>query len=188
MVRRRGSGILTVGLVVTGCAGGSGMQEDLPAAGACAAVEGPLTDGATLAGRGGVYELELVSSDGTRRASGTLSLADRSAPFARGVSTPLDGVAEIDLQGVGAQAVTDLDSRDPSAPGVLVLERGDDGDRAITVRFGSVANRTTDQAIDGAYTVLDVTRIGDAGFFGAWRSGVRMERADGYFCAWPRAD
>jgi hypothetical protein len=137
-----------------------------------------------------VYDLELASADGARTVTGTLVLGERAADMrdADGASTPLEGTLQIDLAAVGAQPVTGLESDDPAAPGVLVLERGSDAEPAITLRLGSTANRVDERAIDAAYTVLDLRRIGDGGFFGVWRSGVRLERSEGFFCAWPGGD
>jgi hypothetical protein len=104
-----------------------------------------------------------------------------------GAVTPLGGTLEIDLAAVGAQAVVGLDSTDPAAPGVLVLERASATGPAITLRLGSVANRVDERAIDAAFTVLDVRAMGPGGLFGTWRSGVRLERSSGYFCAWAAA-
>ena len=189
--RSRGAAAMSVMVAVgvAACSGGGSRAADLPAPGMCAPVEGALGSQATLASHDGSYALTLVSSDGSRT-EGTLELRARPADRRTrgGTATPLDGTADIDLAAAGAQAVPGLSSRDPAAPGVLVLESGDDGSRTVTVRFGSVSNREGDSAIDAAFTVLDVTRIGDAGFFGDWRSGVRTERAAGYFCAWPRGD
>ena len=182
------AGLVAVGLVLTGCSGGGSRAADLPVPGMCAPVEGALGPDASLASHEGTYAPTLVSADGRRRSEGTLALRTRAAArCSRGsTATPLDGTADIDLGAVGAQAVTGLTSRDPSAPGVLVLEADVEAGRTVTVRFGSVSNRDGDSAIDAAFAVLDVTRIGDGGFFGGWRSGVRTERSAGYFCAWPQ--
>ncbi len=103
-------------------------------------------------------------------------------------STPLYGFTDIDLEAVGAHRVGDPGSRDPSAPGVLVLEREEYGRRVITLRLGSNANRRDVVRYDGAYTVLRVRQSDEDGFAGSWRSGsgsgLDLSVTTGHFCAW----
>ena len=67
------------------------------------------------------------------------------------VSTPLQGVVDIQLGAVGAQRPGALDSTDPAAPGVLVMETS--GARpGVMLRFGSSANRMDRVAFDEAFT------------------------------------
>ncbi|MDE2729696.1 MAG: hypothetical protein OXI19_16840 [Gemmatimonadota bacterium] len=100
-------------------------------------------------------------------------------------STPLYGFTDIDPESVGAHRVGDPGSRDPSAPGVLVLERVEYGRSIITLRLGSDANRKDLVRYDGEYTVLSVSIIDEDGFAGTWRSGggLGWSTTTGYFCA-----
>lgn len=173
------------------CAGSSGALEEgarQPVAVACAPVEGELAPGATLAGMTGPYRLTLVREDDTAaRVDGSLVLTSR-APEGTSLdsyATPLQGVADIELEGVGAHTAGSLASTDPDAPGVLVLE-ADGSEPEILLRFGSTANRTEPVAFDEAYTVLRVRSVGEGrGFAGSWRSGMRASLVGGYFCAEP---
>ncbi len=99
--------------------------------------------------------------------------------------TPLYGFTDIDPESVGAHRVGDPGSRDPSAPGVLVLERVEYGRPIITLRLGSDANRKDLVRYDGEYTVLSVSSIDEDGFTGTWRSGggLGWSTTTGYFCA-----
>ena len=154
----------------------------------CAPVSGRLAAGATLAGRIGAYGLTLVEVRNgvhARRAQGVLTLR-RQPPehFMLGtVSTPLYGFTDIDLRAVGAHRVGDPASKNPNAPGALVLESDHDGKRRILLRLGAEANRRDRSLFDGAYTVLEVLKIDAGGFAGTWRSGARLSRTGGYFCA-----
>lgn len=100
-------------------------------------------------------------------------------------TTPLYGFTDIDPALVGAHRVGDPGSKDPLAPGVLVIERAEYGRRVITLRLGSLANRSDLVRYDGAYTVLRVREINKGGFAGSWRSGggLDLSVATGYFCA-----
>ncbi|MYB61857.1 MAG: hypothetical protein F4X69_10820 [Gemmatimonadetes bacterium] len=101
------------------------------------------------------------------------------------LSTPLYGFTDVDPESVGAHRVGDPGSRDPSAPGVLVLERVEYGRSIITLRLGSHANRKDLVRYDGEYTVLSVSSIDEDGFTGTWRSGggLGWSTTTGYFCA-----
>ena len=100
--------------------------------------------------------------------------------------TPLYGFTDLDPESVGAHRVGDPGSRDPAAPGVLVLERAEYGRRVITLRLGSDANRKDLVRYDGTYTVLSVKSVDEKGFAGSWRSGggLGFTVNTGYFCAW----
>ena len=100
-------------------------------------------------------------------------------------STPLYGFTDVDPESVGAHRVGDPGSRDPSAPGVLVLERVEYERSIITLRLGSDANRKDLVRYDGEYTVLSVSSIDEDGFTGTWRSGggLGWSTTTGYFCA-----
>jgi hypothetical protein len=182
--------VITALSIVSACGGGAVGEMNpgpAPRMGACVPVDGSVAVGASMSGMQGRYRLTMVSSSGSETADGTMRLEARSGALASrgGTATPLSGTADIDLAAVGAQAVRGLDSADFSAPGVLVLESEGSTGPDVLLRFGSEANRTDRQAIDGAFTVLEPRLIEDGGFFGEWRSGVRAERSSGYFCAWP---
>ena len=147
-----------------------------------------LSEGASLSDRAGVYRLtivEVVGNSSKRSVSGSLTLQPQIPDLdsLKSVSTPLYGYTDVDLKSVGAYRVGNPGSRDPVAPGVLVLESDRDGRRTINLRFGSEANRRDTIRYDGAYTVLNVHRIDADGFSGGWRSGLRLARSKGYFCA-----
>lgn len=154
----------------------------------CASTTGRLGSAATLASGVGRYELTLVrrvDAVDIASASGTLVLY-RQAPGLEALgnaSTPLYGMAEVDLGAVGAHRVGNTASDAPDAPGVLVLESNRAGARNILLRLGSAANRRDTMLYDGAYTVLEVHEISADGFSGSWRSGSNSTRANGYFCA-----
>ena len=171
----------------------------------CEPSEQSLSADATLSDRAGRYRIMLVSdSTGTahRVVSGLLTLrlqlqesdpTQKSDPTQESdstsdPSTPLYGFTDIDPEAVGAHRVGDPGSRDPSAPGVLVLEREEYGRRVITLRLGSDANRRDVVRYDGAYTVLRVRKSDEDGFAGSWRSGsgsgLDLSVTTGHFCAW----
>ncbi|MDE2846550.1 MAG: hypothetical protein OXO51_07595 [Gemmatimonadota bacterium] len=179
---------------------------------ACEPTAGSLDADATLADRAGRYHLILVAASSivadpsgaaadsnrtSRRAvSGQLTLrrlareADSSGSAdsndrSNDPSTPLYGFTDLDPKSVGAHRVGDPGSRDPSAPGVLVLEREEYGRSIITLRLGSLANRSDLVRYDGTYTVLSVRSIDEKGFAGSWRSGggLGFSVTTGHFCA-----
>ncbi|MCY3712748.1 MAG: hypothetical protein OXH02_05605 [Gemmatimonadetes bacterium] len=135
---------------------------------------------------------EADSAGTSRRAvSGLLVLQQKtrdvgSSDPSSGSSTPLFGFTDVDPESVGAHRVGDPGSRDPSAPGVLVIERSEYGRGVITLRLGSDANRRDLVRYEGTYTTLSVNRIDEGGFSGSWRSGGGMgfTVTTGYFCAW----
>lgn len=151
-----------------------------------------LSADATLSDRAGEYRLILVSdSSGTSRriVSGLLALRQQQtqeSDLPSDISTPLFGFTDIDPGSVGAHRVGDPGSKDPSAPGVLVIERAEYGRRVITLRLGSDANRKGLVRYDGAYMALKVGKIDEDGFAGSWRSGggPDLSVTTGYFCAW----
>ena len=165
----------------------------------CEPSEQSLSADATLSDRAGRYRIMLVpdsTSTAHRVVSGLLTLrlpTQESDPTqdsdpTSDPSTPLYGFTDIDPEAVGAHRVGDPGSKDPSAPGVLVLERKEYGRRVITLRLGSNANRRDVVRYDGAYTVLRVRKIDEDGFAGSWRSGsgsgMDLSVATGHFCAW----
>ena len=158
----------------------------------CVAEKGELGAGATLKEAVGSYRLTLVApvaEGGEVSVSGSLHLEPYQPPlreFAEGVSTPLFGWVDIELQAVGAVEVGDAGSRDPLRPGVLVLEQRPDAALAprITLRLGSLTNLRTERgAFDGGYLALHVEHLERAGFRGGWVSGVHATRVAGHFCA-----
>ena len=184
--------------VVASCAGGGEERAPTPIA-ACVAREGELPADATLARGAGRYHLTLVTAgDGAgRTVTGTLELKDNEPSLRRlptageapdeTVLLPLHGWAAIDLAAVDALAIGDIGSRDPLQPGVLVLEQRTAGQApvAITLRFGSIANRRAgNAAVDGGYMALHIAHIMPrGGFTGTWASGVHARRVTGHFCA-----
>ena len=149
-----------------------------------------LPEDATLSDRAGHYRLtlvEVVGNTSKRTVQGSLALItlrpQNQHDSSNRVRTPLFGYTDVDLRSVGAYRVGDPGSQDPLAPGVLVLESDRNGQRAITLRIGSEANRRDVVRYDGAYTVLEVQQISEKGFAGSWRSGLRLSRVSGYFCA-----
>lgn len=155
----------------------------------CQAPESALAADATLAGAAGAYRLTLVggrSGGELREAGGTLVLMpstfgpDAFSPS----SSPLSGATDVDLRAVGAFPPGDAGSKDPAAPGVLVLESHDGDTPRILLRLGADANRPDSPLFDGSYAVLEVRRITASGFAGIWRSAVDRLAASGHFCAW----
>lgn len=167
----------------------TGITDAEPGVADCQAPESALAADATLAGSAGAYRLTLVG-DGSggklQSASGTLVLAPST--FAANAyspsSNPLSGATDINLRAVGAFSAGDPSSKDPAAPGVLVLESRHGDAPRILLRFGADANRPESPLFDGAYTVLEVRRITASGFAGIWRSAVDRLAASGHFCAW----
>ena len=118
----------------------------------------PVADGldaeATLSDRAGRYHLMLIADSGgtpRRAVSGLLTLRRQTLdpePLSD-TATPLFGFTDFNLESVGAYRVGDPGSEDPSAPGVLVLERSEYGQRVITLRLGLDANRRDLVRYDG---------------------------------------
>ena len=184
--------LFTLGILV-GCtvywyAGGDSASVEVASEKSdCVSVSMSLTDGATLSRWPGHYELTLVETENAREREvvGSLTLRHYSQELDSldGVSTPLYGYTNIDLRSVGAYRIGNPESQNPRSPGVLVLESDRDGQRVIILRIGSEANRRDSVRYDGAYTVLEVQQIQKDGFAGRWRSGRRLSRTKGYFCA-----
>ena len=196
-----------------GTAGGGGGQAQAtaaPPAGSdsggsvpaptCVLPGGPLPADASLEGRAGEYRLTMVEEvdgdpDGatTRTAEGSLLLFDQMdvlREFAGGaggpvpgVTSPLYGSTDVDVEAVGAVRVGSLSSEDPASPGVLVIESETGASPSILLRLGADANRRTLVRFDGGYTVLTVVEVGEESFSGIWSSGVRGPDSEGFFCA-----
>lgn len=161
------------------------------AAPACRVADGALEAGEALPPDGGAYRLVLFRSDAAVRpawVAGRLELSSRPPELQRldvgqeAWTVPLQGIAQVEIERVGAYRAGALDSTDPAAPGVLVLRSGDEPP-TVLIRLGSAVNRTDRTAFDEAFTVLTVRRIEDAGFAGSWRSGRFGDEVRGYFCA-----
>ncbi len=183
--------------VVASCAGGGEERAPTPIA-ACMAREGELSAGASMVRGAGRYHLTLVTAGGERSVSGALELVANEPPLRRLPGTagggvddtvllPLHGWAAVDLGAVDAVEIGDIASRDPLQPGVLVLEQRPAATApvAITLRFGSIANRRDAAgAVDGGYTALHVADVTPWGSFaGTWSSAVHARRVSGHFCA-----
>lgn len=161
---------------------------------ACTEPTGALDAAATLEGRAGEYALTMIASGEVgQEASGRLSLHMQQGEFRQmpgvggtmlaDVTVPLYGTSNIDLDAVGAIKLGDLESDDPSSPGVLVLEQKTADANNITIRMGSFANQRGVVRFDGGFTALTVTTVGEGTFGGTWASGVQGPEASGYFCA-----
>lgn len=194
-----GALVLLLAPMVASCAGGAEQRAPTPIA-SCIAREGALPADATLIRAAGRYHLTLITADdsGERSVTGGLELtanepALRRLPAGAGqrpdetVLLPLHGWAAIDLAAVDALEIGDIASRDPLQPGVLVLEQRPAAAApvAITLRFGSIANRRDAAgAVDGGYMALHVSHVTPWGSFaGTWSSGVHARRISGHFCA-----
>ena len=165
----------------------------------CAAPSSELPRSATGAGLGGEYRLRLVATAGPRSGE-AVNASLRLAPLADSLQVPapmlgvqdtttryaLAGSTDLDPALVGGVATGDYASTDPTAPGVLVIERhpGATGAPAsVMLRLGALANRRGVVRFDGGYFALTVRRIDTDGFAGTWSSGTARQGAAGYFCA-----
>ena len=193
----------------TAPAGGRSTEGSTPAP-ECVLAEGPLPAGASLEGRAGEYLLTMVEQgdpDGTP--GGTSSGAPGSAPTRSvrgalvlfeqtdilrdfiggagdpvpGVTSPLYGSTDVDIEAVGAVQVGSLSSEDPASPGVLVIESETGASPSILLRLGADANRRNLVRFDGGYAVLTVVEVGEESFSGIWSSGVQGPDSEGFFCA-----
>ncbi len=192
----RFSNSILAAAVLLGCrgaAGGATPEE-------CAPPTAELTASSSAAGLAGEYQLRLVATSGAKTGAtvqGTLTLQPqgqdllyRTTPGGTPDTTwshPLYGSAELDLAAVDAVEVGSTMSMDPMKPGVLVMERNPAAGQAapteVVIRLGAEANRRDRQRFDGGYTALRIRETSPERFRGTWSSGVRMERAGGYFCA-----
>lgn len=152
----------------------------------------------------GEYELEMTATEGSRRrsrVSGTLSLVATERQHWGG--TNLVGHVDLDLSRVGAPMLRDEnhpspDSREPNAPGVLVLSAGfEEGypNDAPVLAVGTVSNRNpvvdgTPEGepievmmLDGGGIALWVHRVTAEGFEGRWAEWGLVVDGRGTFCA-----
>jgi hypothetical protein len=133
----------------------------------------------------GQFRLRLSADSGPksgRQAFGDLTLVRRDS-----AGVPFYGWTSLDPEQVRAHRLGDPGSRDPDAPGVLVLTtpasaRPEQID-GVTLRLGSQANRSDIIRFDGAFTALYVRWIERDAFGGDWASGVQGPEASGSFCA-----
>lgn len=185
-------------VVVAGVLGCGSNQSQVAEAPACEAAEGDLPMDATARTWAGEYSLVMVATSGDsagRSASGTMQLRVQSEELQvpplgsadAGTRMLMYGSTDLDLRTILAVEVGALDSEDPLAPGVLVLERAVELDggssKEITVRLGSEANRRGVTRFDGGYTALFVRQASTGGFAGNWASGVTGQMSSGHFCA-----
>jgi hypothetical protein len=168
---------------------------------ACKAVDGQLASSVQADALAGEYRLVVIATEGERAGesvSGTLRLGptpddmrellDPSAGTAprEGVSVPLFGTADLEVEAVGGVIAGRLSSDDPQRPGVLVVEeRGAESQAPhLYIRLGSEGNDRTRQRFDGAYFALLVTVVEADAMHGSWTSGVEAMQAGGHFCAY----
>ena len=174
------AGLIAVSLGMIAAACGHGAVPGsvvLASSSGCARVDSSAATGVVPAERiAGEYRLSLVATHGRR--------AGRSIVGTMTLGTHY-GHAAIALDSVGAVAAGSIASRDSTRPGVLVLSSADQaaGTPQTYLRFGAEANRTDIRLLDGAYMVLIVDSASASAMRGHWRSGIRAETADGYFCA-----
>lgn len=186
-IAEAGLALIAAGAVVIAGAGiGCTQRNDSPAPAAeHADCRRGGSDPAEIASLEGAFLLQMSAEEGPQAettAEGTLTLLRRDS-----ASVPFYGWTSIDLESIGAHRLGDLASRDPSAPGVLVLTGpvtdGATVAPAVVLRLGSQANREEIVRFDGAFTALYVRWIEENGFGGNWASGVRGPEATGEFCA-----
>ncbi|MCH7890209.1 MAG: hypothetical protein IH921_01780 [Gemmatimonadetes bacterium] len=163
---------------------------------ACVRPEGVLAADASLEGRAGDYRLRMIEEvDGNpaRTAEGSLVLLNQVESLRQfegtaggpipGVTSPLFGTTDVNVEAVGAVRVGNLSSRNPASPGVLVIESETGTSPSILLRLGSDANRRDLVRFDGGYAVLRVVEITAESFSGTWSSGARGPDSEGFFCA-----
>ena len=190
-----GGGWMIALLMVTGCSRTDGDGPPAPAP-TCVRPEGLLSADASLEGQAGEYRLTMVEEvDGTatRTAEGSLLLLNQVETLRQfagsaggsipGVTSPLFGSTDVNVEDVGAVRVGSLSSEDPVSPGVLVIESETGASPSILLRFGADANRRTLVRFDGGYTVLRVVQITAESFSGMWSSGALGLASEGFFCA-----
>ena len=190
-----GGGWMIALLMVTGCSRADGDGPPAPAP-TCVRPEGLLSADASLEGQAGEYRLTMIQEvDGTatRTAEGSLLLLNQVETLRQfagsaggsipGVTSPLFGSTDVNVEDVGAVRVGSLSSEDPVSPGVLVIESETGASPSILLRFGSDANRRTLVRFDGGYTVLTVVQITAESFSGTWSSGALGLNSEGFFCA-----
>lgn len=179
-------------LLAGGVAGCAKRSEGEALQAACEPIGVPRMENAEAERLAGEYEITLEATDGPaagRSSRGRLSLwpnppdlqglASAGGGVRSDASAPLYGATDVDVEAVGALRLGDPSSEDTGAPGVLLVERGDQ----IVLRVGSEANRRDVLRFDGGYLALWVERVTEKGFAGSWTSGVMGVQARGRFCA-----
>lgn len=189
----RATAVMTLILVASGCAK---RADDRGMVTACEPRPGTLAAGTLASGLAGEYALTLVAVRGDSAGQATTAIlrlfASDSARMAvigpdgaahPGFTSPLFGATAVDVAAVGGVPAGIVNTDDPDAPGVLVLERTDAAD--IMLRLGQAANRRGGAvAFDGPHAVLRVSWIDTGGFGGSWESGAMgSATAAGHFCA-----
>ena len=191
VARRAPAGLGAVATALLAC-GAPPPRVTPPPDDPCATARTVLAADATLSGREGSYRLLLVATEGPRTGDSTradLELRTVSGDRATsggtaGAMRTLQGWTDVDLAEVGARTSGPVDSRDPAAPGVLVLEsRAAEGSARITLRLGATLNRPDLLLTEGTFTVLRLQSLTSTGFAGTWRSGPFEPEASGAFCA-----
>jgi hypothetical protein len=199
MTRARGTGFVAL-LAATACHSPAPTTRPgtKSAADTCAAPSSELPRSATGARLAGEYRLRLVPTAGPR-AGEAVSAGLRLAPLADSLQVPppmlgiqdtttrfpMAGSSDLDPALVGGVGTGDNTSTDPTAPGVLVIERhpAAGAPASLMLRFGALANRRGPARFDGGYFALTVRRVDPDGFAGTWSSGTVRPTAAGYFCA-----
>jgi len=173
-------GALTLALITVSACGATVRRDPAVAnegtAAPCTAADSTTRNTAMADPFIGNYRLTMLATSGTRTgssATGTLAFDGHA------------GHASIALASVGAVAAGDIGSRDPDRPGVLLIRSPNDSGAAGApmLRFGADANRSDIRAFDGAYLIMLVDAVTEAGFSGRWRSGVGTAVSGGYYCA-----
>ena len=186
-------------MALTGCGPRQPEPGSATAPVPCTAPSGVLPADASATGLAGTYRLQLVASRGARSGDSTSAELElvpvddslQTRPNTLGVPDttvryPLLGWTTIDPAAVGAIDTGQLESRDPAAPGVLVIERQTqrtEAPREILLRLGAAANRGGRVRFDGGYFVLTVLRLEGGRFDGTWASAGGRQGAGGHFCA-----
>ena len=175
-------------IFLAGCGGANAGQSD-PQVCAPVTTEATTLDASRLAGE---FAVRLIAGSGAKRGGtteGRLKLTPHDSAHRRlelpdgstssTYTFPLSGTAAVDFAAVGAVVPGDPASADEESPGVLVIERPGQ----VMLRVGSEANRRGIRRFDGAFTVLRVQQVTEAGFAGTWESGLGTDRSGGHFCA-----
>jgi hypothetical protein len=166
----------------------------------CKPTTATLSANASADGLTGEYRLTLVADDGPREGeavSGQLVLEPYEGQLRQrmrpdGSPDPSTvyaafGSTDIDLTKVGALEVGSTKSRDPTRPGVLVMQRrptsAGGASTQITIRLGADANQRDRIRFDGGYTALYVREISGDRLAGEWGSGSGRSQVRGHFCA-----
>ena len=194
--RHAGIGRVAAAMVLAALAGGCAQRAEDASPTACEPRPGPLAPGAEASALAGGYVLTLVAEQGDSAGRTTTAVLRLSASDSArtavvgpggavhpGFTSPLFGSTTIDVTAVGGVPAGVVDTDDPDAPGVLVLERT--GEPDIMLRLGQAANRRGGEvAFDGPHAVLRVSWIDEDAFGGTWESGAMgSATAAGHFCA-----